>query len=62
MPEYFVTLITYIESGNEEKKVLFRTNNKVDREYAEKLMKSFAKQGKPYERIVEFRDVTEEYK
>lgn len=62
MPECFITLVTYIESGNKEKKILFRTNSKVDREHAERLMKSFAKQGRPYERIVDFRDVTDEYK
>lgn len=60
MPEQFTTMITYVEPGDKEKKVLIKTGVKVTREYAELFMKKLAEQGRPYERIVDICDVSEE--
>ena len=62
MPEQFTTMITYVEPGGTEKKILIKTGAKVTREHAEVFMKQLSEQGRPYDRRVDLRDVSEEYK
>lgn len=62
MPEQFTTMITYVEPGGTEKKILIKTGAKVTRKHAELFMKKLSEQGRPYERLVDIRDVSEEYK
>lgn len=62
MSERHATLLTYLEPSGKENKVIIQTEAPISRMEAETFLNRLAAKGRPYERLLDIRDVSNEYR